>query len=452
MEIPRLMGEMKRSIKWQFAAWYGLAVMILVAIAGNSIGQIMLLVVEPMKADLSLSDAQIGLLRGVATTLVVAIAAYPIAWLADRIDRRLVFAGCMLIWSLATIGIGLSTSFQMLFAMGVGLAFGEAVLGPVTFAIIPELFPPERRMLANSIFFVSQLLGVAAGLTVGGWLIQSIDAAHASLPGAFAAFEQWRLTMMAAALPSLLLIPVVLLLRLKRRSRPPAAPDAATDDGVGRYARTHWRTLASLFLGFGLIGAANFVPFGWLPVVLVRSFGEPAGQVGLQLGQIFAISSVSGVVAANVLARLIARRDPDRAPLRVAQAGALFAALTSLLYLFARSPAQFYAIAAFQMAASFGGLVLSPTLTQNVTPARFRARLLAIGGMFYIGFGALSPPLVGFASDRLGPDPRSLLIAMILVAVPAFLLGAIALQIGARRLPATVQAARQEEQEEEVSG
>src|SRR5438128_252212 len=129
-----------------FWPWYGLAVMILVSTAGNSIGPILLLVIERVKADLSLSDTQIGLLRGIATTLVVALASYPIAWVADRVDRRLVFAGCMLVWAAATVGIGLANSYPMLLAMGVGMAFGEAVLGPVTFAIIPELFPPERRM------------------------------------------------------------------------------------------------------------------------------------------------------------------------------------------------------------------------------------------------------------------------------------------------------------------
>jgi MFS family permease len=426
---------------WRIAAWYGLAVMILVSMAGNSISQIMALLTEAMKRDLSMTDAQIGAMRGVATTLVVAIASYPIAWLADRIDRRIVFALCMLIWSAATVAMGFAVNYEMLFLLAIGLAFGESVLGPVTFAMIPDLFPPERRMLANSIFFISQLLGVAAGLTLGGWLINSVGGLVPLLPAAWADAEMWRLALPAAAIPTLVLIPFVLLMRLKRRERPAKGPTAPRDS-IWPFMREHARTLMPIFIGFGLLAAANFVPFGWLAVIMMRNLGEAPSAVGFQLGQVFAIGGVLGVVGANVLARVVSKNNPELAPIRIAQIGATVAIIACLLYLVAREPWHFYAIATVQLIASAGALVLSPTLTQNVTVARTRARMIAIGGMFYIGFGALSPLLVGAISDALGAGGRDLLYAMLIVAIPAFALGAIALQFSTITLSKTLAAVR----------
>jgi MFS family permease len=101
-------------------------------------------------------------------------------------------------------------------------------------------------------------------------------------------------------------------------------------------------------------------------------------------------------------------------------------------------------IAVFQLAASFGGLVLSPTITQNVTPPRIRARIISLGGMFYIGFGALSPLLVGMVSDGFGDNPRGLLYAMLIVGTPAFAAGILVLQLALKSLPATLAAVRDE--------
>lgn len=425
------------------AAWYGLAVMILVTMAGNAIPQMVALLTEAIKHEFTLSDAQIGAMRGLALTLVVAIASFPVAWLADRIDRRIVFAACMLIWASATIAMGFAQSYPILFALAIGLAFGEAVLGPVTFAVIPDLFPREQRMLANSVFFISQVLGVGVGLTLGGAVLASLPSWQPLLPAPISEFDVWRLAIIASAAPTLALIPLVLLMRLRRRRNERGDAIAPLQAGnMLEFAKLHARTLFPVFIGFSLIGVGNFIPFGWLAVILMRTFGEDPSEVGVRLGQVFSIAGVAGVVVANLAARALARRNPETAPVRVAQIGATLALLFTLGYLFAQSTLQFYVLAGLQIACSSGGLVLSPTMSQNMTPANIRARLIALGGLFYIGFGALSPLLVGAISDALGPDPRSLLYAMAQVTMPAFALGIAALQLSLATLKATLDAAR----------
>jgi MFS family permease len=426
------------------AAWYGLAVMIFVAMAGNLIPQVIGLVAQDMKRTLALSDVQLGALRGVASTLVATLATYPIAWIADRIDRRLVFAACMLFWAAATIGMGFAPDYAALIGFAIGIALGEAVLGPITFAIIPELFPPERRIAANSIFFIAQLLGVAAGLAFGGWLIQTMPLIRESLNAGLGGLDTWRLTIMAAAFPTLVCIPLVLLMRLKKHQKAASTEEARSANAVLPFVRLHARTLSAIFIGFGMLGAANFIPVSWLAVLMIRDFGAPADSVGLMLSQVFAFGSVGGVIGANLLARALIKRNPILAPLRIAQVGAATAALLTLLYPLAHTATQLYILAALQLCASTGALVLSPTVTQNVTPARIRARVIAIGGIFYTVFGALSPVVVGAVSDSLNASGGRLLEAIIFVAVPAFVIGALFLQLAVKSLPATLEAVREE--------
>jgi hypothetical protein len=162
----------------------------------------------------------------------------------------------------------------------------------------------------------------------------------------------------------------------------------------------------------------------------------------VKLGEIFAVGSGAGVFAANLLARCFAKRSAELAPLRVAQAGALTAVSLSFLYLFASSQTQFHLIAFFQVTISFGGLALAPTAIQNVAPARIRARLFAIAGLFYTVFGAVSPLLVGLISDALGSAAHNLLIAMMIIAVPGLVGGAALLRLAEWKMPSTLAAVR----------
>ena len=128
---------------WRTWGWYGLSVVVLASIVGSVNKGLIALVAEPMKQNMGLSDAQLGLLTGLALTFVTALATYPVGAIADRFDRRWLLAGCILIWSAATVGFGFATSFTTLFLFAMGIAVGEAVLGPVTYSMIRICFPSD---------------------------------------------------------------------------------------------------------------------------------------------------------------------------------------------------------------------------------------------------------------------------------------------------------------------
>ena len=87
--------------------------------------QILVILQEPIKAELGLSDAQLGLLTGFSFALVYVTAGIPIAWLADRSNRRNIVAASLAFWSLMTALSGLVQNYGQLLAAESASASGK---------------------------------------------------------------------------------------------------------------------------------------------------------------------------------------------------------------------------------------------------------------------------------------------------------------------------------------
>ncbi|MFD2501430.1 MFS transporter [Rhizorhabdus histidinilytica] len=69
------------------------------------------LLVDPIRADLGISDAEIGLLQGIAFGLFFAVMGLPLGWLADRWSRKGTIMLGVGMWSVATAACGLAANF-----------------------------------------------------------------------------------------------------------------------------------------------------------------------------------------------------------------------------------------------------------------------------------------------------------------------------------------------------
>ncbi|MGH8322314.1 MAG: MFS transporter, partial [Steroidobacteraceae bacterium] len=203
-------------------AWYALAVLVLATLFGFVDRQILVLVVEPLKHDLSLRDVQIGTLQGLGPALFSVLAAMPLAWLSDRFERSVVLWVCVLFWSVATAACGFAYSFATLFAGMIGVAIGEAALVPIVYSLIPDLFPGPSRIRANIIFFAAAWLGAGLGLGLGGFILGSVESVRTALPEGMRALAVWRLTFMAVALPGPLIALAIALIGATPRAVPRA--------------------------------------------------------------------------------------------------------------------------------------------------------------------------------------------------------------------------------------
>jgi MFS family permease len=94
-----------------------------------------------------------------------------VGFLADRAVRTKIFAVCIFLWSLATIGSGLAQSRVELSAARFFIGIGEAgclVIGP---SLIADFFDKKRRGWALSWFFLALPLGGTAGYLLAAGIV-----------------------------------------------------------------------------------------------------------------------------------------------------------------------------------------------------------------------------------------------------------------------------------------
>ena len=92
-------------------AWYVVVLMMFFYVLSFMDRQIIAVLIDPIKADLSLSDVQISLIGGVSFGLFYSLVGIFIGRLADSMNRPLLIALGVFIWSLTTALSGLASKF-----------------------------------------------------------------------------------------------------------------------------------------------------------------------------------------------------------------------------------------------------------------------------------------------------------------------------------------------------
>ena len=131
---------------------YVLVVLVIVYTFNFIDRQIVGILAVPIKAELHLSDSQLGLMGGLAFALFYTLLGIPIARLADRVNRVAIMTAALALWSLMTAMCGLTQSFAQLFMARVAVGVGEA--GGVTpaYSLLCDYFPPRERARALSVY------------------------------------------------------------------------------------------------------------------------------------------------------------------------------------------------------------------------------------------------------------------------------------------------------------
>lgn len=396
-------GKEDISVRSSVRAWYALAVLIVAVIFGFIDRQIIVLVVEPIKRDLTLSDLQIGAINGLSPALFAVIAGYPLAWLADRVDRRWLLIACILFWSAATAARSFAGDFGELMIFTIGIAVGEAVLTPITYSLIPDLFRGKRRELANLIFFGAVVTGVGIALMLGGAALATVESVRPLLPEGLRQLAGWRIAFLLVALPGLLVALAVIPVPAGRAPRPASAPQSlVASKSLSRYLRAEWRTVGPIFAASGLYAFAFGALSLWLPAAIIRELGASAQAVGVNYGLTFTIAAALGVICAIALAGFWRRAAGEAHILRALWVMITAALLPILALSLVATPTYAYLLTGVSVTLLICGNAYSPTMLQNLSPPLLRARVGAVSMILYAAFGACGPMVIGFLSDGAG--------------------------------------------------
>jgi MFS family permease len=371
---------------------YLLSVLLLV-LAFNYVDRLALgLVLQDIKADLGLSDTQLGLLSGIAFALFYSVMGIPIARWADRGNRVTIISVTTLVWSVAVALCGLAGNFVQLLLIRVGVAVGEAGCVPPAHSLIADYFSRAERPRAVARYMLGVPLSAVIGYFGAGWLNE---------------FYGWRMTFMILGLPGIALAMLArFTLREPRLTRLAAdSGSTAAQPSVQELSATLWsdRTFRHLLLGYSVMAFFNYGITKWQPAFFIRSFGLQTGELGTKFAVIYGLGAMLGMYLGGELAARRASSNERRQLAAMAWVYCVFGLVSSGVYLSSTSTLAFtlLGIAAVGSAAVVGPLFAT---IQTLVPQRMRAMAIALVYLFanLIGMG-LGPLAAGMLSDTFRP-------------------------------------------------
>ncbi len=340
-------------------------------------------VLPELKAAWALNDRELGALVGIVP-LMVGLAAWPVAWLADRWGyvRSIVAMGTL--WCAATVLCGLSQSPEQMLLARAALGLGEAGYGAVGAAMLSAVFPRARLSVVLGTFQSGAVFGSALGIAAGGMI---------------AAEHGWSAAFIWAGAASFLLVAVYPVL-----VREPAREYARDPNGPRVGLRQTFRLVLTprsarfLYVGSGMQVLVLAVLAAWLPSFLGREYALPVGPAGMRGGAMILLAGLGMIVGGALADRGSRTARVRKLQLAAAYTAATFALLTTA---FALPPGKaqlsLLAVGTF-VAGCHAGAVTAAII--DVTHPAVRATGIATLALFNNLLGlAPGPYLIGMLSD-----------------------------------------------------
>ena len=232
--------------------------------------QLLAILQESVKADLGLTDGQLGLLAGFAFALFYVTAGLPIARWADRSNRRNIVAGSVFLWSLMTAISGFTQTYSQLLLARIGVGVGEAGGSPPSHSIISDIFPPEKRASAMGFYSTGVNIGILFGFLLGGWLNE---------------FFGWRVAFIVVGAPGILLAVLVrttLAEPIRGLSEQHAPSIDATPPKFTEALATLWhkRSFRHMAFAASLNAFCGYGTASWTASFMIRSHEMSHGRAG----------------------------------------------------------------------------------------------------------------------------------------------------------------------------
>ncbi|HJX85459.1 MAG TPA: MFS transporter [Candidatus Angelobacter sp.] len=395
--------------------------------------------VEPVRKEFSLSDTQIGLIN-TAFTILYGFVGLPLGLLADRVSRKKLLAGGIVVWAALTASTKWVFTYPLLVFTRLGVGVGEAACAPTATSWIGDLYPPERRAKPLALFMMGVPIGGALSFFFSGPIAQRFG---------------WRTAMIFAALPALLLIPMLLALREPERGASEKRKKAPSGSifQVLAIPTFWWIAISGALVNFNLYAIGTF-----LPAFFGRVHHMNVARAGITTGLVYAIGGILGGTIAGVWGDRIARRN-NHGRMQIAAWAALVA--VPLAYVGIRQSFGALVVAVPLLTLVYGllnmyyGLVYASI--QDVVAPGMRATAMAIYFlvMYLIGaswgtliIGKMSDKFAHHAASLAGSDKvtevfRAIGLQQAMLAIPVLsLVLALVLWVGSRTIGRDIQRQR----------
>lgn len=377
------------------AAWF--AVVNLSALYVISIVDriIFVILADRISVSLTLSDAQMGLILGLAFAVVYSLAGLPLAHWLDTRSRKLLVAGGVVFWGAMTLLSSFANDFWTLLLCRSGLAFGEAVLTPAAISLIGDMFAKDRRTLPTSVY-----ASIGGIFGTGAFTIGAVVVALAGSLALTTGWEVWRTALIILSVPTVLM-GLFFALTVKEPPRQGSIEGfrVASMGEFLQFLSQNRRFYFPFYAGFGLVCCFNYGLVSWVPTIFLREYDVDPTESSFIFGMLGIVGGGIGSLIVPQFAMRIERLWPGKG---ITATLLLLSVLLSPVAIFMPlldSPFLLYACAFFSVLFSSTWFVLGALAIQLYADGGYSARLMALyllaSSLFGLSIGPVA--LIGFA-------------------------------------------------------
>ncbi|MDH3414839.1 MAG: MFS transporter [Gammaproteobacteria bacterium] len=400
-------------------AWYVVVLMMIFYVLSFMDRQIIAVLIDPIKADMSLSDVQISLIGGLSFGLFYSTVGIFIGRLADSMHRPWLIAMGVFIWSLTTAVSGLASKFWQLLVLRMGVGLGESALLPSTLSLLTDYFPPKRLATPTSVFLLGAPIGIGLSFAAGGYLFsvaQDITAADGWNDVFFiGGSAAWKLVLLFLGTLGMIMTLGLMTVREPRTMSPAAAKiqkekslkasEAAKLADVKTYAKKYWLAIASLYVGMALISLAAYSQGFWDITFLARTYDRDPSTVTFMYGMVQLFGGLCGMLFAGITADRLSKRGVQGASVIMVIIGAAIATPFSFLYPLMGTASSALWLMIFAIFGSNMGFACAASAVQRMFPASMLG--LAAGIYFFLSNSVgllIGPTVVAALTDYVFAD------------------------------------------------
>lgn len=399
-------------------AWLVLVVLTIIYISSFVDRQIIAVLATRIKASLSLTNFQIGLLYGPAFSFIYAFSGIPMGRMADKYSRKNMIVAGLLVWSLMTFLSGFATGLAFLISARIFVGIAESALSPAVYSLLSDYFEPDQRATVFSIYSSGIFLGIGLSYLVGGNVAEAYN---------------WRTSLKAVGLPGILLV-IIAWFIIKKIPR-------GNNTNNGRYHVEQSmgevlsyilskKTIIWHFLGFSFLAFTGYTILLFIGVIL-KSIHHAANLIPLYGW--FMFGTGLSVITSGKIADWLAHHWGDSKRFIMGIVAGLACLPFYYIGLFAESAITalvFIGIANI-ISSSYNGVAAA--LLQYLVKPNMRA---LAGGLYLfiisvIGFG-VGPPLTGWLIDHIFTGPYGPAKALMLVFTCCGIMGSLCFTMAIR--------------------
>lgn len=341
-------------------------------------------------------NALIGLLS-MAFMVTYMLVAPVFARLSERRSRWIIISIGVVLWSLASGGSGLATSFGMLLITRLFVGVGEAAYGPIAPTVISDFYPVAIRGRVLAWFYLAIPVGSALGYVFGEQIAKTWS---------------WRYAFYAVVIPGIALG----IWALFKPEPPRGQTDGVAEAGGGSAG---WRdylvlartpsyvcaTLGMCAMTFAMGG------IGFWMVDYVKEYRGVTGSASTTFGLILTVAGLTATLSGGMAGDRLKQRFPGSYFL--VSAIAMFAGFPAFLgVLYAPFPLAwgFIFLACFCLFFNTGP---TNTILANVSPPAIRSQAFALNILVIHALGdVISPVIIGLVSDKYGMNRAFLIVGL----------------------------------------